>query len=255
MTDPALSASGLGVERFGRTLLSDFELRAEAGEVVALVGPNGAGKSSALKALSGLWPYTGSVRLQGRELRGLELRERARSCAYVPQQSLLQQGISTREVIGQGRYAHDPRWPLRRGRMDVAVERAIDATQLRALAERPWDRLSGGEQRRVLLARALATEAPIVLLDEPTAALDVGHALRFLQLLRQLAAAGRCIVLALHDLEQVRRFSDRALLLDRGRLIASGPPGEILSTQHLRPIYGVEIDPGAATGYRLVDPA
>ena len=253
MSGRALVATQLEVVRSGQRVLSGFALSAAQGEVVALVGPNGAGKSTALKALAGLLPYAGQVQVQGRELRSLELRERARTLAYVPQQSLLQQAIPARQVIEQGRYAHDAPWPFRRREPHPAVVRAIEATDLVGLAERPWDRLSGGEQRRVLLARALATESPLILLDEPTASLDVGHALRFLELVRQLAAAGRCIIVALHDLQLVRHYSDRALLLDRGSLVASGPAREIISTRHIRPIYGVELEDGAPLGYHLAD--
>jgi iron complex transport system ATP-binding protein len=248
-----LVAHELTVERAGRRVLSAFALRAEAGHVYALCGPNGAGKSSALKALAGLWRSAGTLELQGRPLAAFSLRERARALAYVPQQSLLQSGVALRRVVAQGRYAHDRVWPGRR-RDDSAVERALDATDLTALADRPWNELSGGEQRRVLLARALASEAPVILLDEPTAALDVAHALRFLELLRALARAGRCVIAALHDLEQVRRYADRAVLLDRGLTIASGPSERVITGEHVRKVYGVELVPAGAVGYRLLEP-
>jgi iron complex transport system ATP-binding protein len=246
----ALVAEGLTVERSGAVLIAELALRAAAGGVIALAGPNGAGKSTALKALAGLWAYAGSVRVFGRELRTLPLRERARTIAYVPQQSALQRGIAARDVVAQGRYAHAGAWPWGMP-LEAAVERAMLATHVTPLAARPWDQLSGGEQRRVLLARALATEAPIILLDEPTAALDVAHALRFLELLRSLAGAGRCIVVVLHDLQQVRRFADQALLLNRGRVVASGTPEQVIASQFIRSVYGVELEENAALGFRL----
>jgi iron complex transport system ATP-binding protein len=249
----ALAARDLRVARSGREVLSGFELRAQPGEVIALAGPNGAGKSTALKALAGLWSYTGVVEIQGQQLQSLGLRERARMLAYVPQQSLLARALLVREVVRQGRYAHDPVWPSRRHASHAEIDRALTLTDTLDLAERRWDELSGGEQRRVLLARALATEARIVLLDEPTASLDVAHALRFLQLLGELAERGHCIVVVLHDLEQVRRCAQRAVLLNRGRIVASGQTHEVITAQHVREIYGVELQERAALGYRLLD--
>jgi iron complex transport system ATP-binding protein len=249
----ALLADAVSVTRAGRCVLSEFSLRAAQGSVVALAGPNGAGKSSALKAPAGLLPCTGSLRVFGRALSELSLRERARQLSYVPQQSLLQRGLLVRDVVAQGRYAHDALWPRRQRSGQPAIESALRATQLEALAERRWHELSGGEQRRVLLARALASEASIVLLDEPTAALDAAHALRFLTLLRTLAARGQCVVLALHDLEQVRRYADRALLLDRGRVVASGAVREVISAEFVRAVYGVRLEENAALGFRLLD--
>lgn len=247
----ALQASGLSVVRGAREVLSDFELRAPAGSVIALAGPNGAGKSSALKALAGLWPSRGTILLRGRALGELSLRERARTLAYVPQQSLLQRGLRVREIVRQGRYAHDPIWPGLRERAEPAVDQALERTDLIDFAERRWNELSGGEQRRVLLARALASEAPIVLLDEPTASLDLAHALSLLALLRELASAGRCILVVLHDLEQVRRCADQCVLLDRGRIAAAGPSSEVIRAEPIRRVYGVELVEQAALGFRL----
>jgi iron complex transport system ATP-binding protein len=271
----ALVADAIAVVRGARSVLSAFSLQAERGSVTALAGPNGAGKSSALKALAGLLPCSGGVSVLGRPLRELSLLERARAMAYVPQQSLLQRALPVRDVVAQGRYAHDPVWPLRKRAADdgvargrgaaaathggvtsgsraEAIDRAMQLTQVQELASRRWDELSGGEQRRVLLARALATEAPIVLLDEPTASLDAAHALRFLQLLRTLAASGQCVIVVLHDLEQVRRFADSVVLLDRGRTVASGAARDVITAGFIREVYGVELIENAALGFRLL---
>jgi len=249
VSGPLLSAEELCVERGGRRVLNGFALAAEGSSISALAGPNGAGKSSALKALAGLLPSRGRLQLFGRDLRALSRRERAHMLAYVPQQSLLQSGIAVREVVRQGRYAHDPVWPGRRPQQP-AVEHAMRATDVLELRDRHWNELSGGEQRRVLLARALATEAPIILLDEPTSALDVGHALQFLSLLRELANAGRCIVVVLHDLDQVSRYADHCVLLHRGDMVASGPTREVIAPEPVRAVYGVELVPNGALGYR-----
>ena len=252
MSAPLLSAAALNVDRGGRRVLTGFALGAHARSISALAGPNGAGKSSALKALAGLLPSTGELSLFGRDLRTLTRRERAHQLAYVPQQSLLQSGIAVREVVRQGRYAHDPAWPGRR-KLQPAVEQALHATDVHELRDRRWNELSGGEQRRVLLARALATEAPIILLDEPTSALDVGHALQFMSLLRELADRGRCIVVVLHDLDQVSRYADQTVLLHHGHTVAAGPTREVISVEsaHVRAVYGVELVPNSALGYRL----
>lgn len=254
MSTPVLSARELRVQRGARTVLEGFQLSAAVGGVYALTGPNGAGKSTALKALGGLLPCSGQLQVSGRALRELSPRERARQIAYVPQQSLLQSGISVREVVLQGRYAHDPVWPQRHKHSEP-VERAMAQTDVLGLAARPWNQLSGGEQRRVLLARALATEAPVILLDEPTSSLDVAHALQLLTQLRELAAQGRCIVAVLHDLGQVEQYADTALLLDNGRTVAAGPTREVITSENIRRVYGVELVPNSALGYRLVEPA
>jgi len=254
VTSPALIARDLRVQRGSRKVLEGFELTAALGGVYALTGPNGAGKSSALKALAGLLPCSGQLHVAGRELSRLTPRERAREIAYVPQQSLLSSGISVRDVVLQGRYAHDAVWPHKH-KHTGPVDLAMQQTDVLALADRPWNQLSGGEQRRVLLARALATEAQIILLDEPTSSLDVAHALQLLLQLRVLAAQGRCIVAVLHDLDQVQRYADRSVLLQRGRTVAAGATRDVITSENIRRVYGVELMPNAALGYRLSDGA
>ncbi|HET8935743.1 MAG TPA: ABC transporter ATP-binding protein, partial [Polyangiales bacterium] len=174
--------------------------------------------------------------------------------AYVPQQSLLQSGVSVRDVVLQGRYAHDPFWPNKH-KHGTAVTEAMRQTDVLELAERPWNQLSGGEQRRVLLARALATEAPVILLDEPTTSLDVAHALQLLLQLRELAQRGRCIVAVLHDLDQVARYADFTVLLHHGATVAAGPTPDVITEAHIRDVYGVELVANGALGYRLSDGA
>lgn len=254
MTGPALFARELCVLRGARTVLEGFELSAAVGGVYALTGPNGAGKSSALKALAGLLPCSGQLQVGGRDLRSLSPRERARELAYVPQQSLLTSGISVRDVVLQGRYAHDAVWPHKHKHKHTGpVDHAMQQTDVLGLADRPWNQLSGGEQRRVLLARALATEAKVILLDEPTTSLDVAHALQLLLQLRELAEQGRCIVAVLHDLDQVQRYAERSVLLQRGRTVAAGPTSEVITSENIRRVYGVELVPNAALGYRLAE--
>lgn len=231
-------------------MLSDVSLTVAAGTILALIGPNGAGKSTALKAILGLLPSTGTVTVDGRECATLDPQVRARLMAYVPQRSQLATGLTVRNVVAQGRFAHQGVL----ARLAPADAAAIDAALARcaasAFAERPFSQLSIGEQQRVLLARALATQAPVLLLDEPTAALDVGQALAWLTLLRELATHGKTLLVAVHDLDQVARLADQVVLLDQGRIRATGSPAEVLTAAHLAPVFGVEPVPAGALGFQ-----
>ncbi|HEX9621942.1 MAG TPA: ABC transporter ATP-binding protein [Polyangiaceae bacterium] len=248
-----LAIAGLGVRLSGRSVVTDVSFTARAGTMTALLGPNGAGKTSVLRAIAGLLPHTGRVRWASTALADLSPLERARLVAYVPQQSLLDSPLPVEQVVAQGRYCHHSGWS-RLGRTDkAAVASAIAAMDLESLAERPFTELSGGERRRVLLARALSTEAPVVLLDEPTASLDVAHALELLSRLEQLTARGNCVLSVLHDLRDARQSSDQALLMHEGRLVGAGPSRAVLGAAAIRKVYGVELVEGGAPSFRLTD--
>jgi iron complex transport system ATP-binding protein len=251
MAEPLLEARALAVRRGPRPVLSDLSFAVASGEMLAVVGPNGAGKSTLLKAIAGLLPYDGDIRLTGRDARRLDRRQRARLVAYVPQHSALEAALPAREVVAQGRFAH--RDLLGRPRADDvrAVNHALELTDTARLAERPFSKLSYGERRMVLLARALATGSRLLLLDEPTAALDVRHALTLLGVLRRLAADGAAVILVLHQLQEAVAACHRALLLTDGRCVALGSVAEVISAGHVRAVYGVEMVSGAQFGYRL----
>ncbi len=241
------------VELGGRVVVRGVSFTAARGAVTALLGPNGAGKSTCLRATLGLVPSTGAVTLDGDDLRRATPADRARRVAYVPQRSRLVAALSVRRVVGQGRFVHRSvlAAPSRADRQ--AVDAAIAATRIGALVDRPFTELSGGEQQRVLLARALATGARTILLDEPTSALDVGHALAMLETLRSLAAGGCCVVAVLHDLNEARRWADAAVLLDDGVVVGAGPAEEVVAPDPVRSVYGVRVIEGGGLGFERLE--
>ena len=250
MAEVAVEVRDLSVQRGKRCVLSDVSLSAHFGEVLAVLGPNGAGKSSLLRALGGLSAYEGQVLLTGRELRSLSASERARAVSFVPQQSQLTAALPVLEVVKQGRHMH--REGLKASRDDErSIAAALQQVDIEQLAERAFDELSCGEQKRVLLARALCSGARVLLLDEPTASLDIEHALRFTALLRELAANGYCVIVVLHQLDEALQVSDRALLLKVGHTLSLGPSAQVIDAPHVRELYGVELLHNAALGFRL----
>jgi iron complex transport system ATP-binding protein len=238
-----LSARDLTVHSGQRVLLEAVSLAVDCGELLAIVGPNGAGKSTLLKALLGLMAHTGSVELGGVPAQQLSAAERARTLAYVPQRSSLTAALAVRDVVAQARYA--------RGETRPDLTEVLEQTELTALAQRSFVTLSGGEQRRVLIARALATGARTLLLDEPTAGLDIAHVLRFYRLAARLKASGHALVCVLHDLVDVQRYADRALLLAAGRVVSVGPVTAVLSAANIAHVYGVQTHAQAALGFSL----
>jgi iron complex transport system ATP-binding protein len=224
--EPALRAEGLGL-RLGRQRAVDgVTLALHAGEWAAIVGPNGAGKSSLLTLLAGLRaPDSGSVWLQGRPLAALPAAERARQLAWLSQQGEAEGDIAVRDVVRLGRLPRHGLFGAPDAGDEAAVDRALAATSTAAFAGRRLNDLSGGERQRVLLARALAAQAPVLLLDEPATHLDAPHQRALLRTLAEAARSGTAVAAVLHDLTQALA-ADRVLLMDRGRLVADGAPGD-----------------------------
>jgi len=244
-----LRARGLRVTLGGRTVLRDVDLEAHPGEVLALLGPNGAGKSTLLKALAGLLPYKGRVEIAETDVAALSPRNRARRISYVPQRSLLRSALSVEEVVALGRYVHGGSFGGMSKSDKEAIDHALLTAHADALRDRVFTQLSVGEQQRVLLARALASDAPILLLDEPTAALDVGEGMAVLRLIRTLAARKHTLIVVLHDLADALSTTDRALLLKDGRVVEKGQTREVISAEPIRAVYGVKLIENARIGF------
>ncbi|HEX2688420.1 MAG TPA: ABC transporter ATP-binding protein [Kofleriaceae bacterium] len=239
------------MNRRGRQILHDVTCEATYGAITSVLGPNGAGKTTLLKSMVGLLPYAGAIEIAGVELSLLAHRERARRLGYVPQRSALDAPLRVTTVVGHGLYAHATASP---GDERRAIDRAMAATDTAELAERSYLDLSEGEQRRVLVARALATGARILLLDEPTASLDIGHALALFRLLRRLAKDGMCVIIVLHDLNDALSFTDRAVLLDRGHVAAQGATDQVIAQEPIRSVYGLELSVAPRLHFTLPEP-
>ena len=242
-----LRATGLGIAVGGRWLVRGLDLDVEPGELWAVIGPNGAGKSTLLRHLAGLVaPQEGRVALGGQALHALEARTRARSLAYLPQRTTLYHDLRVEEVVALGRAPHQGRFGLPTTDDRDAVDGALLRVGLTALRGRSASTLSGGERQRVMLARMLATDTSVLVLDEPTTALDVGHALDFLGLCRQLVQSGRSVVMAIHELDLARRHADKALCLKGDGAHVSGPVDTVFTPEVLEPAFGVRVRQGQA---------
>ncbi|MGW3436104.1 ABC transporter ATP-binding protein [Streptomyces bacillaris] len=237
----AVRAEGLGFGYPGREVLRGIDLSVGAGELVALVGLNGCGKSTLLKLAAGLLtPGEGRVLLDGDDVARLPRRAAARRVALLHQSAPAVPALTVRQLVRQGRYAaRGPLGMLRDGD-DEVVARALADVGVTGWADRPVDALSGGERQRVRLAMALAQDAPLLLLDEPTTYLDLRHQLEVLQTVVRLRAERRLtVVMVLHDLNHASRFADRIVALREGRIAADGPPGEVVTEQLLAEVLGV----------------
>lgn len=238
---PELAVDRLCVALGGRAVVREASWRLRGGELVALLGANGAGKTTALRAVLGLTPRTGgAVRVGGDDPVRMSPSERARRIAYLPQLRPLAWPVRVRDVVALGRFAHGAALD-RLGPADAqAVAHAVRACDLERFVERPCTTLSGGELARVHVARALAADAPFLLADEPTAALDPLHQYQVMQLLRAGAAAGRGVLVVMHDAALAAGTADRLLWMADGRIVADGPPEATLTPARLAEVYGVE---------------
>jgi iron complex transport system ATP-binding protein len=239
MTGP-LEARGVGFAYGDVPVFSNVDFDLAPSELVMLIGPNGAGKSTLLHLLLGLLrPTAGTVRISGTPVENMERAAIARRIAFVPQDVRSDFAFTVRELVAMGRTPHLGRFRPE-GPVDVqAIDRALAATETTALAERVVSDLSGGERQRVHLARALAQDTTVLLLDEPTANLDVEHQLQILGLVEKLVDGGKAAVVALHDLSLAARFADRIVVLAQGGVAASGNPAEVITEETLRRCFRI----------------
>lgn len=251
----SLTVEGLSVRLGRHVAVRDVAVTLEPGQLVGIIGPNGAGKSTLIRAMLGLAkPRAGRVLIDGQDVTRIDRGAIARAIAYLPQGQTLHWPLSVDRLVALGRLPH--LGPL--SRLSDADEAAVEAAMARAdvlhLKGRIATELSGGERARVLLARALAVGARGLIADEPLAALDPGHQIDVMNLLRDEARSGALVVTVLHDLSMAARWCDRLLLMDGGALVADGAPMDVLTTQALADVYGITacIDPG--NGWPLILP-
>jgi iron complex transport system ATP-binding protein len=237
-----LRAEGVGVSLDGARVVDGLGLAVGEGEWLGLIGPNGAGKTTLLKAVAGLVPYTGSIRLDGDEVAALGRRAVARRVAVVPQIPVIPPDTSVLEYVVLGRTPHLGYAGAPGARDVVAARSALARLDGAHLVDRRLGSLSGGERQRAVLARAVAQDASLLLLDEPTSALDVGAQQQVLELVASLRAqVGLTVLSAMHDLTHAGQYADRLVLLDGGREQASGPPSEVLTEQLIARHFGASV--------------
>ena len=237
----ALTLEGLHVDSNQRALLNNITVSMTRGELFGLVGPNGAGKSTLLKAVTQLVPSKGTQLLGKEDLRRLSPRQRATRLAYLAQSDQALWPLKVRDFVSLGRIPHQHGWLQRLSDTDnKAISNALHMTHLEGFEQRPMSQLSGGERARVRLARALAVQSPLLLVDEPVASLDPYHQLSVMELLRNQCSLNKTVVVVLHDLTLASRFCDRLLLLNEGHTVACGSPRSVLTPKNLQQIYQVK---------------
>lgn len=250
-----LTAKNISFQLGQYRLLRDISTTALPGCITGLVGPNGAGKTTLLKILAGLrQPTDGIVKIGIDDLHKMPAIQRAKRIAYVPQSRVIHWPVNVRTLVAMGRMAHR-KSPGNLAEADQKiVEDSMRKMQVGNLAERDSMSLSGGEQARVLLARALAQQTTILLADEPTSALDIRHQIKLMELLRELAQSGLTIVVSLHDLSQIARYCDHVVLLDQGEMIVEGVPSNTLTHKTIADVYGVDVEITDINGLPVITP-
>ncbi len=255
---PILQADGLSAGYPGRDVLHDLSFSIASGEMVGLIGPNGAGKTTLLRVMAGdIAPGTGTMRFQAEPISSLSHRARARSIAYVPPTLDLMSAMSVAEFVALGRTPYLEGWRRLGSGDKEAIERALHVTDLASFAGRNMHELSEGEKHRAMIALGLAQEPELLLLDEPTAHLDIKHAWQIMELIHDLHSSDSVtIVITTHDLNIASEFCTRLFLMDQGRLAATGVPGDVLKDEPLSNVYDypVRVVVDADTGARRVFP-
>jgi iron complex transport system ATP-binding protein len=252
----AVEIHALSVEIGGRRLVDEVTLDVEAGTWCTIVGPNGAGKTTLVETVVGLRRASaGSVHVSGGDVRSLRDRERARRVSLVPQHPEVPAGMTTRDYVALGRIAHHGVFHAAGSADWAIVDSVLDRMSLSALADRDGTTLSGGERQRMVLGRALAQSAPVMVLDEPITGLDLRHQMDLLELLKhEVAQCGLTVLATLHDLTLAGQFADRMVLLDAGRVVVDGPAAEVVRSPELAACYGMNLRVVEVDGTDVVVP-
>ncbi|GAA4066636.1 ABC transporter ATP-binding protein [Actinomadura miaoliensis] len=254
-----LEARGLSVGYGDRLVIEDLDLELPGGAFTVIIGPNACGKSTLLRTLARLLsPRGGAALIDGADVHAMPTRELARRLGVLPQSPVTPEGLTVADLVARGRQPHQ-RWFRQWSAADTAaVERALRLTGLTDLRDRPVDALSGGQRQRVWIAMTLAQDTDALLLDEPTTFLDLAHQIEVLDLLRRLnrGSTGRTVVAVLHDLNQACRYADHLVVMKDGRVVAQGPPGEVMNADRLGEVFGLGgvVVPCPVTGAPLVVP-
>jgi iron complex transport system ATP-binding protein len=255
---PRLEARGLQLAYDGRTVVADLDLAVPTGRITAVVGANACGKSTLLRALARLLaPRGGAVELDGAALRSLPTRELARKLGILPQTPVAPEGLTVGDLVGRGRAPHQTWWRQWSAADEEAVRAALAATSMTELVDRPVDELSGGQRQRAWIAMAVAQGTPVLLLDEPTTYLDLAHQIDVLDLITDLnRREGRTVVMVLHDLNQACRYADHVVAMKAGRIVAEGPPAEVVTEATVEDVFGLRcrVVPDPVSGTPLVIP-
>ncbi len=251
----ALTLANLNVALGTRTVLTGINANFARGECVAIMGPNGSGKSTLMRAAAGLIaPQSGDIALNGKAMTAWRRTDLAREIAYLPQGGEVHWPLTVRNIVALGRLPHAHRFAKKNDSDEAAIARAMNACDIAHLADRPATALSGGERARALLARALASEAKVILADEPFAQLDPSHQLHAMEVLRAASQAGALVIVVLHDLSIAARHASRVVLLSEGRIAADGPPATTLVSETLRQTFGIDAFIGDHAGAPVILP-
>lgn len=235
-----LSIKNLDVSLGHKAVLEAVSFEVREGEFIGLIGPNGAGKTTLLRALLGLTPSTGTLLLNGSDLRRMHVADRAKAISYLPQERDVAWPVTVRMLVSLGRSALKPVFAGLDSGDEAAIETAMQRMSVAEFASRPANELSGGERARALIARVLAQDTPIIMADEPVAGLDPAHQLELMEVFTGLAAEKRTVIASLHDLGLAAKYCTRLIVLDQGKLVADGVPEEVLTPQLLNEVYGID---------------
>ncbi|RUM49368.1 MAG: cobalamin/Fe(3+)-siderophore ABC transporter ATP-binding protein [Marinomonas sp.] len=242
-TQAPLGTQSITLKHDDHAIIDGLDVTFPAGKVTAIVGPNGCGKSTLLNGLSRVHlPSSGHILLNGKDIHSMPAKQVAKKLALLPQETSAPDGITVRELIRFGRHPHQSLF--KQWGMDdrTAIEFALQAANLESLGDRLLDMLSGGQRQRAWIAMSIAQETPLLLLDEPTSALDLGHQIEVFDLIRELAAAGKTIIMVVHDLAMAARYADHLIAMKGGEIVAQGSPKQVITPEILEDLYGVHCD-------------